>query len=460
MGSCLLKYLIVFGIFTLFARGQAPYGSFIDYKVLPSMDTLVLHRSYGDWWYGLFVSGSYNVNFGKLFIPERPYLPVDDTINRLLIHESKNGFNTSSGLMVEYNPKGSYWGGALRLTFLEGRLVKSYAEVSSENLFSAIIDYRTIVLSPSVRYNFSVEGLHIFGGFDIEYLYDNKSKLQQTEFKDGTRIVTDWVLSAAPKSFRFGLHLGAGWDLLLLDVAQLVRVRWKPYISLHYGTAFFNGYNSNLNTLFLRAGLAVSFGPDDVNSEYHKFDSAYVKPPEAIVSTPPIVRPGVFFSGFTKPIEFPGVELNVVDISRIKQELGLNEQERIAGEIKVPVPEKKEVQTFQLGQTIVLQQYPRSEVTTLTEGMKNLLDALAEFLIANPEYKIVIEGHSDNQGTPQQNLQRSQQRAQEAYNYLIKRKVNRDRMRWSGRSAFVPKADNFTEEGRRQNRRIEILIIK
>lgn len=458
MGSCLLKYFIVFGIATLFVRGQAPYGSFVDYKVLPSMDTLVLNRSYGDWWYGLFVTGSFNVNFGKLFIPERPYLPVDDTINRLLIHESKNGFNSSSGLMIEYNPKGSYWGGVLRLTFLEGRLVKSYAEVSSENLFSAIIDYRTIMLSPSARYNFSIEGLHVFGGFDIEYLYDNKSKLQQTEFKDGTRIVTDWVLSATPKSFRLGLHLGAGWDLLLLDVAQLVRVRWKPYIGIHYGTAFFSGYNSNLNTLFLRAGLAVSFGPDDVSSEYRKFDPTYVKPPEAIVSTPPIIRSGVFFPGFAKPIEFPGVELSVVDIPRIKEEVGLNEQERLTGEIQVPG--KKEIQTFQPGQTIVLQQYPRSEVTTLTEGMKNLLDALAEFLIANPEYKIVIEGHSDNQGTPQQNLQRSQQRAQEAYNYLIKRKVSRDRIRWSGRSSFVPKADNFTEEGRRQNRRIEILIIK
>ncbi len=458
MGGCLLKYLITFLIFAPLAWSQAPYGSFVDYKVLPSMDTLILNRSYGDWWYGLFLSGAFNVNFGKLFIPERPYLPVDDTINRLLTHESKNGFNVNSGLMVEYNPKGSFWGGSLRLTLLEGRLVKSSAEASSENLFSAIINYRTIVLSPSVRYNFAVEGLHTFAGVDVEYLYDNNSKLEQTEYKDGTRIVTDWVLSANPRRFRFGLHLGAGWDLLFLDVLQSVRVRVKPYISFHYGTAFFSGYNSNLNTFFLRAGVALSFGPDDINSEYRKFDPTYVKPPAAIVTTPPIVRPGVFFAGFTRPAEFLGFELSVVDTSKIRQQVGFDEQEKIESEAKVT--EKKVTTSFLPGQPIVLQQFPRSEVTTLTQSMRELLDALAEFLIANPEYTIIIEGHSDNQGTPQQNLDRSWQRAQEAYNYLIKRKVNRNRMRLSGRSSFVPKADNRTEEGRRINRRIEILILK
>ncbi|MGB9913162.1 MAG: hypothetical protein ACPLRO_07305, partial [Candidatus Kapaibacteriota bacterium] len=104
------RFLLVIFAFVLNIIGlaaQAPVGELKDYKVLPNLDTLVLNRSYGDWWFGVFSNLSYNISVGKLWIPERPFLPLSDTLNRLLQHNSKNGANLILGLTGEFVPKGS-----------------------------------------------------------------------------------------------------------------------------------------------------------------------------------------------------------------------------------------------------------------------------------------------------------------------------------------------------------------
>ncbi|MFN3306645.1 MAG: OmpA family protein [Candidatus Kapaibacteriota bacterium] len=440
------------------AYPQAPHGSFVDYKVLPNLDTLVLNRSYGDWWFGAYINLSYNLNFGKLLIPERPYLPLSDTLNRLLLHESKNGGNVLFGLTGEYTPKGSHWGGILRLALLENRFVKSTAELSKEHTYSLLLDFKSIALSPSVRYNFSIEGLHLFGGLDFEYFFGDKSRLQEVEYSDGSRLVTDWVLSASPRRFRLNLHLGAGWDLLFLDISKTVRVRAKPFLSLHYGTSVFSGYSSSLNTFHLKGGVSLLFGPDEVQSDYRKYDSTYVKPPEAIVQTPPTTRRGVMFSGFERAPLFASLELSVVSTSEVYAVASSTKEEEISTGIKIA--ETPERITINPNQKIVLQGYARSGIVSLTPSMRNTLDVLTEFLLANPDYIVVVEGHSDNQGTLEQNTERGRLRAQAVVDYLISRKVNPSRIRSASRSSFYPIADNTTEEGRRRNRRVEIFLVK
>jgi len=454
------KVVILLCFFVTFeANGQAPYGSFIDYKVLPNLDTLVLNRSYGDWWFGIYTNGLFSLNFGDLLIPERPYLPISDTLNRLLLHKSKNSYNVTFGLIGEYVPKGSHWGGTVKLALLDRRWIESNAELSPEHTYSLVLDFRSIVFSPSVRYNFSIEGLHTFAGFDLEYFFSDKSKLQEVEIKkEGERLVTDWVLTASPKQFRFGMRIGAGWDLLFLNVAKIARIHWKPFISLHYGTVVFDGYNSKLNSFGIRGGVALAFSFDDITSELRKYDSTYVKPPEAIVQAPPTVRRGVNFSGFERTPLFASVELSMVPLSQVSGEVTMSEEEKVQGEVKVvETPEKP---TVKPNQKIVLQGYTRADLTALTPTMKNTLDAIAEFLLVNPEYIVVIEGHSDNQGTLEQNTERGRLRAQAAASYLIARKVSPSRIRTASRSSFYPIADNSTEEGRRKNRRVEILIVK
>ncbi|MCX7880802.1 MAG: OmpA family protein [Ignavibacteria bacterium] len=450
----LILLLLIFTKFSL--HTQAPYGSFYDIKVLPNLDTVFLDRSYGDWWFGVFANGAYNINFGQLQIPERPYLPLSDTLNRLLRHRVKDGFNTKFGIITEYVPKGSHWGAVLKMTFLEKRNVESLFSFSDKHQYFGIFDFRTIVFSPSVRYNFAIEGLHCFAGIDIEYLFDNRSKLREIEY-NVERIVTDWVLPSELKKLRFGLHIGAGWDILVLDIAKTVRVRAKPFINLQYGTVFFDGYSSRLNTFFVQGGFAVVLGPDDITREYRKYDSTYVKPPGAIAQAPPtLLRPGVIFEGFEREIHFAALELALVERPEFVVEVGLTAEEKLEGEVSVqePTPKIK----FEPNQKVVLQGFPRPDVTSLTSSMRNTLDALAEFLLSNPEYTVIIEGHSDNQGTLVQNTERGRLRAEAAANYLIMRKVSPNRIRTGSRSSFFPIADNASEEGRRRNRRVEILL--
>lgn len=440
------------------ASGQAPFGDLLEYKLLPTLDTLFLNRSYGDWWCGVYGSGLYNLNFGDLLIPERPYLPLNDTLNRILKHNSRNGFNLAFGLIGEYVPKGSHWGGTLKLAIIDKRAIESFAEISKEHTYSMMLDFRSIVISPSVRYNFSLEGLHSFAGFDFEFFFNDKSKLREVEYKDGSRILTDWVLSASPKRLRFGFHIGVGWDFLFLDIAQSVRVRWKPFLSLHYGGVVFDGYNSKLNSFTFRGGMSIAFSFDEITSELRKYDSTFVKPPEAIVQTPSTIRRGVAFTGFEHTPLFASLELSMVPISQVSGEASLTEAERIEGDVKVS--ESPEKPTIKPNEKIFLQGYTRSEIVSLTPSMRNTLDAVAEFLLLNPEYTVIIEGHSDNQGTLEQNTERGRLRAQTAANYLISRRVSPSRIRTASRSSFFPIAENTTEEGRRKNRRVEILLVK
>lgn len=71
----------------------------------------------------------------------------------------------------------------------------------------------------------------------------------------------------------------------------------------------------------------------------------------------------------------------------------------------------------------------------------------------------VIEGHTDNTGTPSQNMKLSQQRAQNVVDYLVKNfGIERSRLSAKGYGATRRVAYNNTPEGRQKNRRINAVI--
>lgn len=86
------------------------------------------------------------------------------------------------------------------------------------------------------------------------------------------------------------------------------------------------------------------------------------------------------------------------------------------------------------------------------------LDKLAEILKKYPDTNILIEGHTDSTGKEDYNMALSERRAKAVQNYLIQQGVDDSRMtvKWYGETR--PIASNDTEEGRRQNRRVEISI--
>ncbi|MGY6523349.1 MAG: OmpA family protein [Mongoliitalea sp.] len=87
-----------------------------------------------------------------------------------------------------------------------------------------------------------------------------------------------------------------------------------------------------------------------------------------------------------------------------------------------------------------------------------VLDNLLEFLKENPALKIRFEGHTDNYGDPMLNKDLSLKRASKIRAYLTLHGVEFERIRISGWGGTRPIADNSTEEGRKLNRRVEMLI--
>jgi outer membrane protein OmpA-like peptidoglycan-associated protein len=96
---------------------------------------------------------------------------------------------------------------------------------------------------------------------------------------------------------------------------------------------------------------------------------------------------------------------------------------------------------------------------TLTLNAKKVLDGVAEQLLANPTVKIEIQGHTDNQGKPADNRDLSERRAKAVVGYLATKGVKMSRMKAVGYGPDIPIADNRTNDGREQNRRIEMVRI-
>ena len=87
--------------------------------------------------------------------------------------------------------------------------------------------------------------------------------------------------------------------------------------------------------------------------------------------------------------------------------------------------------------------------------LDQLLDALSVFPAAN----VVIEGHTDSFGSDAGNLTLSQQRADAVQTYLTdKGGISADRLTALGYGESQPLANNESAEGRRRNRRIDVVI--
>lgn len=98
-------------------------------------------------------------------------------------------------------------------------------------------------------------------------------------------------------------------------------------------------------------------------------------------------------------------------------------------------------------------EFARFTLQDLTD--KPTFDVVA-FLQANPDYKVVITGHTDNVGQMSFNQQLSEQRAKSAASYLIKNSISAERILTTGRGSEQPIASNETESGRAMNRRIVV----
>ena len=89
-----------------------------------------------------------------------------------------------------------------------------------------------------------------------------------------------------------------------------------------------------------------------------------------------------------------------------------------------------------------------------------ILETIGSMLEEHPELQLLIEGHTDSQGGYQHNMQLSKQRADAVKSYLVDELgIEADRLQTMGLGQTRPVASNDTEEGRKQNRRVELVKI-
>lgn len=84
-----------------------------------------------------------------------------------------------------------------------------------------------------------------------------------------------------------------------------------------------------------------------------------------------------------------------------------------------------------------------------------ILDEIAGIMRTYPDYKLIISGHTDDQGNDVVNMALSAERARACADYLGFKGVSQNRMRSAGFGESRPIADNRTIEGRELNRRVE-----
>ncbi len=87
------------------------------------------------------------------------------------------------------------------------------------------------------------------------------------------------------------------------------------------------------------------------------------------------------------------------------------------------------------------------------------VDKLAEFLKKYPNRNVLIEGHTDNIGSDEYNLDLSQRRAESVKEKLVGDGVGPDRITTVGYGEKYPAVSNDTDENRALNRRVEVIIL-
>ena len=88
------------------------------------------------------------------------------------------------------------------------------------------------------------------------------------------------------------------------------------------------------------------------------------------------------------------------------------------------------------------------------------LDQLIKILEENPKLKIVLEGHTDNNGHHELNLKLSEQRVETVKAYLVDHGINEERIQTQGYGGTQPLVPNTSNANRAKNRRVTFKIIE
>jgi len=99
-----------------------------------------------------------------------------------------------------------------------------------------------------------------------------------------------------------------------------------------------------------------------------------------------------------------------------------------------------------------------AEEATLLVSSHPMMEKVAGALLVTKECDLVVEGHTDSNGTTGGNIELSRKRAEAVRNYLIAQGYPAARIRAQGIGQDRPVASNASAKGREKNRRMEIVV--
>ncbi len=116
---------------------------------------------------------------------------------------------------------------------------------------------------------------------------------------------------------------------------------------------------------------------------------------------------------------------------------------------------------IEIGTTINLKSvlFERSKPVLLASSYDEL-DLVADFMKENPKVEILLSGHTDNQGRHDLNMKLSRERVEVVKKYLVEKGIAASRITSKGFGGTKPIADNYAEDTRALNRRVEFTITK
>ncbi|GAB3540966.1 OmpA family protein [Spirosoma fluminis] len=132
----------------------------------------------------------------------------------------------------------------------------------------------------------------------------------------------------------------------------------------------------------------------------------------------------------------------------------------LSGTIKVPVITNKQFGVVEKAKPVQLKNlyFDQSSPVIRPESVPEL-DQLAAMLQENPSLQLEIRGHTDNQGDFDLNVTLSRDRCQSVINYLVSKGIARGRLKAVGRGPIDALVPNTSEANRKQNRRVEFVVL-
>jgi outer membrane protein OmpA-like peptidoglycan-associated protein len=96
----------------------------------------------------------------------------------------------------------------------------------------------------------------------------------------------------------------------------------------------------------------------------------------------------------------------------------------------------------------------------INPGAEAIVAKIAGMMEQNPTLELAVVGYTDNTGDFNYNIKLSKRRADAIVNQLVKNGVSKDRLAGVGVGPLNPIASNATEQGRAENRRVELVLIE